>query len=109
MGRRGLSCAEKGIEGRGRFHRGDEGGFAPALERNVEALELIVQAIVAAGYRPGEDVAIALVPASSGFFEDGLYDLRTENRKVDAAETAALCRLGGALSHRRSGRRPGGG
>ena len=51
---------------------GDEGGFAPALKRNVEALELIVQAIAAAGYRPGEDVAIALDPASSGFFEDGL-------------------------------------
>ena len=69
---------------------GDEGGFAPALKRNVEALELIVQAIVAAGYRPGEDVAIALDPASSGFFEDGLYHLRTENRKVDAAEMVAM-------------------
>ncbi|MGA7949616.1 MAG: phosphopyruvate hydratase [Thiobacillaceae bacterium] len=69
---------------------GDEGGFAPALKRNVEALELIVQAIVAAGYRPGEDVAIALDPASSGFFEDGLYHLRTENRRVDAAEMVAM-------------------
>jgi len=69
---------------------GDEGGFAPALKRNVEALELIVQAIAAAGYRPGEDVAIALDPASSGFFEDGLYNLRTEGRKVDAAEMVAM-------------------
>jgi enolase len=69
---------------------GDEGGFAPALKRNVEALELIVQAIAAAGYRPGEDVAIALDPASSGFFEDGLYHLRTEGRKVDAAEMVAM-------------------
>jgi enolase len=69
---------------------GDEGGFAPALKRNVDALELIVQAIAAAGYRPGEDVAIALDPASSGFFEDGLYNLRTEGRKVDAAEMVAM-------------------
>jgi len=69
---------------------GDEGGFAPALKRNVEALELIVQAITAAGYRPGEDMAIALDPASSGFFEDGLYHLRTEGRKVDAAEMVAM-------------------
>lgn len=69
---------------------GDEGGFAPVLKRNVEALELIVQAIAAAGYRPGEDVAIALDPASSGFFEEGLYHLRTEGRKVDAAEMVAI-------------------
>ena len=69
---------------------GDEGGFAPALKRNVEALELIVQAIAAAGYRPGEDVAIALDPASSGFFEEGVYHLRTEGRKVEAAEMVAM-------------------
>jgi len=69
---------------------GDEGGFAPRLSRNVDALELIVQAIAAAGYRPGEDVAIALDPASSGFYEDGLYHLRTEGRKVDAAEMVAM-------------------
>ncbi|MCB1801103.1 MAG: phosphopyruvate hydratase [Gammaproteobacteria bacterium] len=69
---------------------GDEGGFAPALKRNVEALELIVQAIGAAGYRPGEDIAIALDPASSGFFENGLYNLRTEGRKVEAAEMVAM-------------------
>jgi enolase len=69
---------------------GDEGGFAPALKRNVDALELIVQAIKAAGYRPGDDVAIAIDPASSGFFEDGLYHLRTEGRKVDATEMVAM-------------------
>jgi len=69
---------------------GDEGGFAPALKRNAEALELIVQAIEAAGYRPGEDVVIALDPASSGFYEDGLYQLRTEGRKVDAAEMVQI-------------------
>ena len=65
---------------------GDEGGFAPALKRNVDALELIVQAIDAAGYRPGDDIAIAIDPASSAFFEGGLYNLRTEGRKVDASE-----------------------
>jgi enolase 1/2/3 len=69
---------------------GDEGGFAPALKRNVEALELIVRAITAAGYQPGEDVAIALDPASSGFFEDGRYHLRTEGRKVDSSEMVAM-------------------
>jgi enolase len=69
---------------------GDEGGFAPALKRNAEAVELILKAIKGAGYRPGEDVVIALDPASSGFYEDGLYHLRTEHRKVDAAEMVAM-------------------
>jgi enolase len=69
---------------------GDEGGFAPALKRNEEALVLIVQAIEAAGYRPGEHVAIALDPASSAFFEDGRYHLRTESRKVSSREMIAL-------------------
>ncbi len=69
---------------------GDEGGFAPALKRNADAVELILKAIKAAGYRPGDDVALALDPASSGFYEDGLYQLRTEGRKVDAAEMVAL-------------------
>ncbi len=69
---------------------GDEGGFAPALKRNVDAMDLIVKSIEEAGYRPGEDVVIALDPASSGFYEDGLYNLRTEGRKVDAAEMVAM-------------------
>jgi len=69
---------------------GDEGGFAPALNRNAEAVELILKAVQAAGYRPGDDVAVALDPASSGFYSDGLYHLRTENRKVEAAEMVAL-------------------
>ena len=69
---------------------GDEGGFAPALKRNVDAMDLIVKSIETAGYRPGEDVVIALDPASSGFYEDGLYNLRTEGRKVDAAEMVAM-------------------
>lgn len=69
---------------------GDEGGFAPALKRNSEAVEVILKAIEGAGYRPGEDVVIAIDPASSGFYEDGLYNLRTENRKVDASEMVAM-------------------
>jgi enolase len=69
---------------------GDEGGFAPALKRNSEAIELILQAIEKAGYKPGEQIAIGLDPASSGFYEDGLYHLRTEGRKVTSAEMVSL-------------------
>jgi len=69
---------------------GDEGGFAPALKRNAEAIELILKAVEKAGYRPGEDVVIAIDPASSGFYEEGLYHLRTEGRKVEAAEMVAM-------------------
>jgi enolase len=69
---------------------GDEGGFAPALKRNVDAIELILKAITGAGYRPGDDVVLALDPASSGFFEDGQYHLRTENRKASAEEMVAM-------------------
>jgi enolase len=54
---------------------GDEGGFAPNLKSNEEACELIVEAIKAAGYRPGKDIAIALDPAASSFYVDGAYDL----------------------------------
>jgi enolase len=65
---------------------GDEGGFAPALKKNSEAIELIVAAIHKAGYKPGEDICIALDPAASGFYEDGLYNLRTEGRRVTSAD-----------------------
>jgi enolase len=54
---------------------GDEGGFAPNLKSNEEACEVIVEAIKAAGLTPGKDVAIALDPAASSFFEDGVYNL----------------------------------
>lgn len=65
---------------------GDEGGFAPALKKNSDAVELILKAIEKAGYKPGDDVAIALDPATSGIYEDELYNLRTEGRKVTSAE-----------------------
>jgi len=64
---------------------GDEGGFAPHVSSNEEPFELIVQAIHTAGLRPGQDVGIACDPASSEFYEDGQYHLRSEDRKLDAA------------------------
>jgi len=69
---------------------GDEGGFAPALKTNAEAVELILKAIEKAGYQPGEQVALALDPATSGIYEDGFYNLRTENRKITSAEMVEL-------------------
>lgn len=54
---------------------GDEGGFAPDLKSNEEACEVIMEAIETAGYRPGKDVALALDPAASSFFEEGIYNL----------------------------------
>jgi enolase len=75
------------LKGRGlSTNVGDEGGFAPVLKTNAEAVEVIVQAIEKAGYKPGEQIGIALDPASSGFYEDGLYNLRTEGRKVTASQ-----------------------
>lgn len=65
---------------------GDEGGFAPNLKSNSEALDLIVEAISKAGYKPGENVWIALDPAASGFYENGTYKLRTENPPEKSSE-----------------------
>ena len=61
---------------------GDEGGFAPNLKSNEEALEVIMEAIVKAGYKPGEDVLLALDVASSELFKDGVYTLENETQKV---------------------------
>jgi enolase len=63
---------------------GDEGGFAPDLRSNEDALKLIVDAIKKAGYEPGKDVAIALDPAASEFYRDGKYNLKGEGRSLDA-------------------------
>ena len=74
---------------------GDEGGFAPDLKSNEEAVQVIVEAIDAAGYEPGADVHIALDPAASSFYEKGKYVLASEKRSLTSAEMvdyyAALC------------------
>jgi len=69
---------------------GDEGGFAPQLPSNEDALKLIVEAIRKAGYGPGKEVAIALDPASSEFFKDGKYNLKGEGRILDATGLVEL-------------------
>ncbi len=65
---------------------GDEGGFAPDLASNGKAIEIILQAIEQAGYRPGEDIALAIDAASSEFYRDGKYVLASENKSLSAAE-----------------------
>ncbi len=65
---------------------GDEGGFAPNLTSNEEALEVIVEAISRAGYTPGEDMAIALDPAASEFYRNGLYIMQAEKKKEKTYE-----------------------
>jgi enolase len=65
---------------------GDEGGFAPDLKSNVEAMELVMQAIEKAGYRPGEQVAIALDPATSEIYEGGAYHLASESSRKSSDE-----------------------
>jgi len=70
---------------------GDEGGFAPRLRSNEEAMELILDAILRAGYKPGEDVAINLDPAASEFYEDGAYVFRkSDNSRKTTAELISL-------------------
>jgi len=65
---------------------GDEGGFAPDLHSNEEALQMLIEGIRAAGYEPGEDVAIALDPAASELYHDGAYVLEHEGRTLSAGE-----------------------
>ncbi|MFT8352227.1 phosphopyruvate hydratase [Clostridium saccharoperbutylacetonicum] len=65
---------------------GDEGGFAPNLKSNQEALDVIIEAIEKAGYKPGEDIFIAIDAASSEYYEDGKYVLQHEGRTLTAAE-----------------------
>jgi len=69
---------------------GDEGGFAPSLPSNEAAIEAVLAAIEAAGYRPGEQVALALDPAASEFYHDGKYVLARENRELSGEEMAAF-------------------
>ena len=67
---------------------GDEGGFAPDLDSNEAALEALIQGIDAAGYRPGDEIAIALDPATSELFDDGSYALEHEGRTLSSHELA---------------------
>ena len=76
---------------------GDEGGFAPDLSSNEEALEMLLAGIQAAGYEPGEQVAIALDPASSELFDDGSYKLEHEGRELSPDE---LCSYWVGLAER---------
>jgi enolase len=69
---------------------GDEGGFAPSLKTNEAALELIVEAIEKAHLKPGQQVAIALDPASTEFYQSGKYNLATENRSLTSKEMVQL-------------------
>jgi enolase len=69
---------------------GDEGGFAPALRSDEEALECILEAVRAAGYEPGSQVTIALDPATSELYEDGRYRLRIRGQTLASAEMTAL-------------------
>lgn len=71
---------------------GDEGGYAPALKANAEAVEVILEAVEKAGYKAGEQISIALDPAASEFYEEdsGMYNLRTEGRKLRSDEMVAF-------------------
>ncbi len=69
---------------------GDEGGFAPSLKSNEEAIEVILEAVEKAGYKPGKDVHIALDPAVTELYENGHYNLAKEGRKLSSEEMAAF-------------------
>ena len=86
-------CAEvyqslkKVLRGKGlNTNIGDEGGFAPSLKSNADAVELLVNAIEAAGYKPGADCYIALDPAATEFYKDGKYVLEREGKSLSSAE-----------------------
>jgi len=93
MGAEVFHALKKVLSGKGYSTAvGDEGGFAPMLGSNREALEVIIEAIKAAGYKPGEDIRIAMDVASSEFYnkETGKYDLAGENRSLTANEMIEL-------------------
>ena len=86
---------------------GDEGGFAPNLKSNEEAVEVILEAITKAGYRPGDDIALCLDPATSEMWQDGQYvffksDQREENLRGDGGAVVVVVQ---AVSHRFAGGR----
>ena len=65
---------------------GDEGGFAPSLKSNVEAIEVVLEAIQQAGYKPGDEIAIALDPAASEFYQDGKYVFKKSDKSARSSE-----------------------
>ncbi len=65
---------------------GDEGGFAPSVKSNVEAIEVVLEAIQQAGYKPGEQIAIALDPAASEFYQDGKYVFKKSDKSTKSSE-----------------------
>ena len=65
---------------------GDEGGFAPSLKSNVEAIEVVLEAIQQAGYKPGEQIAIALDPAASEFYQDGKYVFKKSDKSAKSSD-----------------------
>ena len=65
---------------------GDEGGFAPSLKSNVEAIEVVLEAIQQAGYKPGEEIAIALDPAASEFYQDGKYVFKKSDKSSKSSD-----------------------
>jgi enolase len=87
MGAEVYHALKKVLKGRGfNTNVGDEGGFAPSLPSNKDAVEAILAAIESAGYKPGKDCYIALDPASSEFYIDGRYVLAREGRTLTSAE-----------------------
>jgi enolase len=68
---------------------GDEGGFAPSVKSNVEAIELVLDAIQQAGYKPGEEIAIALDPAASEFYQDGKYIFKKSDKSAKSSDDMA--------------------
>ena len=69
---------------------GDEGGFAPSVKSNVEAIEVVLEAIQQAGYKPGYEVAIAIDPAASEFFQDGKYVFKKSDQSIKTSEEMVL-------------------
>ena len=88
---------------------GDEGGFAPSVKSNVEAIEVVLEAITQAGYKPGEEIAIALDPAASEFYQDGKVRLQEVRQVVEdfRGNGEVLGEVGARLSHRLDRRRLG--
>jgi enolase len=65
---------------------GDEGGFAPSVKSNAEAIEVVLEAIQQAGYKPGEEIAIALDPAASEFYQDGKYVFKKSDKSAKSSD-----------------------